>query len=264
MNMKKTAFLCCGAWLMASAAAQDGAGGALSACLIEDNPPFSGLGADTDGIDVEAARLIAQKLGRPLRVVWVQVPARGGFGKAMKESIQSGKCDVFAGVPAGKEMADELRQRKLVSTRPYLGVGYLLVSPPGARPASMADAKRARRVGAASATPADLFLHKENLHRIPYANNRDLLAALRGGALDMALVWTPALAADPLRQSGAALVAAAEQPADPDLRTGLAFATRATDAALMREIDAAIVQLQQERQWRALAGRYGLPTMALD
>jgi ABC-type amino acid transport substrate-binding protein len=263
MMMKRAVVLCCGAWLMASAAAQDGGGGALSACLIEDNPPFSRLGADTEGIDVEAARLIAQKLGRPLRVVWVQVPARGGFGKALKESIQSGKCDFFAGVPAGKEMADELRQHKLVSTRPYLGVGYLLVSPPGSRPAGMADAKRARRVGAASATPADLFLHKEHLHRIPYANNQDLLAALRGGALDMALVWTPALAVDPLRQSGAP-VAAAEQPTDPDLRTGLAFATRATDAALMRAIDAAIVQLQQERQWSALAGRYGLPTMALD
>jgi len=263
MMMKRAVVLCCGAWLTVSAAAQDGAGRALSACLIEDNPPFSALAADTVGIDVEAAQLIAQKLGRPLRMVWVQVPARGGFGKALKESIQSGKCDFFAGVPAGKEMADELRQHKLVSTRPYLGVGYLLVSPPGSRPAGMADAKRARRVGAASATPADLFLHKENLHRIPYPNNRDLLAALRGGALDLALVWTPALAADPLRQSGAP-VAAAEQPADPDLRTGLAFATRATDAALMREIDAAIVQLQQERQWSALAGRYGLPTMALD
>ncbi|MBC7860757.1 MAG: transporter substrate-binding domain-containing protein [Burkholderiaceae bacterium] len=145
MNMKKTAFLCCGAWLMASAAAQDGAGRGLSACLIEDNPPFSRLAAEPAGIDVEAAQLIAQKLGRTLRIVWVQVPARGGFGKALKESIQSGKCDVFAGIPAGTEMAGELRQRQLAGTRPYLGVGYLLVSAPGSRPAGMADARRARR-----------------------------------------------------------------------------------------------------------------------
>lgn len=263
MNMKRAAFLCCGAWLMASAAAQDGAGRTLSACLIEDNPPFSRLAGDPAGIDVEAAQLIAQKLGRTLRLVWVQVPARGGFGKALKESIQSGKCDVFAGIPEGAEMAGELRQRQLAGTRPYLSVGYLLVSPPGSRPAGMAEAKRARRIGAASATPADLFLHKENLHRIPYANNQALLTALRGGALDMALAWTPALAADPLRQS-AALVAAAEQPADPDLRTGLLMATRSADAALLREIDGAIGQLQQERQWSALAGRHGLPTMFQD
>lgn len=270
MNSKISSLLCCCTWLLVSAAAEGNAAGvdagasintapALTGCLHDDNAPFSSSASGAKGIDVEVAHMIAQKLGRELRIVWVQVPGRGGFGKALKESIQSGKCDFFAGIPSGKEMAAELKERKLVSTVPYLTVGYMLISPSGSKPATLSDAKRARRIGVATATPGDLFLHKENLNRIPYGNNRDLLAALRHGELDMALVWTPAIAADQMSQPGTALVSAVEQPNDPGLRTGLAIATRASDAALMREIDSALKQLQAERSVASLAERYGLP-----
>lgn len=271
MNSKISSLLCCCTWLLVSAATAGNTAGvdagasintagiALTGCLPDDNAPFSSSVPGAKGIDVEIAHMIAQKLGREMRIVWVQVPERGGFGKALKESIQSGKCDFIAGIPSGKEMVAEMKERKLVSTAPYLTVGYMLISPPGSRPATLSDVKRARRIGVATSTPGDLFLHKENLNRIPYGNNRDLLAALRHGDLDMALVWTPAIAVDQMSQPGTAFVSAVEQFNDPDLRTDLAIVTRASDAALMRDIDSALKQLKAERGVASLTDRFGLP-----
>ncbi len=246
-----------------SAAASDRPPGALTACVVGDNPPFSSASAEgRGGIDVDVAQLIAQQIGRELRLQWVRVPARGGIGRALKESIQSGTCDVFLGVPDAQEMATELREHHLASTRPYLAVGYLLVSPPGSKPATIREARRVKRLGASTATPADLFLYKEHFNRVPYGNNRDLLVALCNGEIDMALAWSPAIATLRADGSGAQVVIASEQPDDRILRTGLAIATRLDDSEMTRQIDLAIQRLQADGSFAKLADLHGLPYMA--
>jgi len=245
-----------------SAAASDRPPGALTACVVGDNPPFSSASAEGRGIDVDVAQLIAQQLGRELHLQWVRVPARGGIGRALKESIQSGTCDVFLGIPDAQEMATELRERHLASTRAYLAVGYLLVSPPGSKPATIREARRVKRLGASTATPADLFLYKEHFNRVPYGNNRDLLVALCNGEIDMALAWSPGIATLRADGSGAQVVIASEQPDDRSLRTGLAIATRLADSEMTRQIDLAIQRLQADGSFANLADRHGLPYMA--
>jgi ABC-type amino acid transport substrate-binding protein len=252
------------AGLLALAAA-GAAGGAetrpplLTACVVEDNPPFSTAGAQGRGLDADFARLLAARLGREPGVQPVRVPSRGGLGKALKLSVASGTCDIFLGVPAGAQMTAELAEHQLVASRPYLGLAYLLVSPAGSRPATLAEARHARRVGVATATPADLFLFKDHYPRVPYGNNADLLAALARGEIELALAWSPAIAALHARQPPVEVVLAAEQPDDPDLRAGLAIALRASDPELARAIDAAIAQLQADGSMARLAGQYGLP-----
>lgn len=228
-----------------AAAPADGARPRLAVCVDADNPPFSS--PEAGGIDVDIARALAERLQRELALRWVQVPARGGLGKALRASIQAGQCELFMGLPDEAEMTRELAERKLQASRPYLAIGYLLVSAAGAS---------GTRIGAVTATPADLYLHRQKLDRVPYGNNRALIDALRAGDLHRALLWTPAIArylqgvkAPPLRVEAA-------QPKDASLRTGLVIAVRGD--ALLAEVDRALDALATAGRLAAIAEAHAL------
>lgn len=231
---------------------------AFTACVDNDDPPFSAASSPDRGVDVEIAQAIAGRVGRPLRLVWVQVPVRGGLEKALKQTIEAGQCDAYFGIPSGADMALELSEHRLVATRPYLTVGYLFVSAPGSKPATAADVRRARRVGAVTATPADLHLHEQQFNRRPYANNPALIAALQAGEIDIGLIWSPALAADAARSAG--LVPAIDPPGDLTLRTGLTVAMRRADAAMTKAVEAAVDGLRTEGVFERIAAQYNLLT----
>lgn len=237
-------------------------GGRLPVCVDGENPPFSLPAAGGSGFDVDLARVIAQKLQREVEFFWVQIPTRGGLGKALKESIQAGRCDLFFGLPVGEETDADLARRSLRKSRPYLTLGYLLVGVPGSAPMTLNQARQARRVGAVTATPADLYLHKEKFNRVPYGNNRELVNAVRDGGVQAALLWGPALAA--LRNGTDAFVTASEQPSDPALRTNMVIALRSADRDLANAVDAAVAELIAGGELRALAGRHGLPWIEIN
>lgn len=254
-------------WLVAAAAGALAAAAAagpqaspdaapLTACVDEDNPPFSSRSPAEGGIDLEIARAIAARLGRPLQPVWVQVPRRGGLGKALRLSIDAGRCEIFMGLPHGDEMASELAEHRLVTSRAYLTVGYLLVGASQAPP----PAPQRSRIGVVTATPADWYLHQQQLRRVPYASARQLLQGLREGEVELALVWSAALAAAGAGSDVRPLPAAA-QPADPSLRTGLAVATRRADAATTQAIDQAVAALRDDGSFERIAQARGLPAL---
>ncbi|MGB7988247.1 MAG: transporter substrate-binding domain-containing protein [Candidatus Methylophosphatis roskildensis] len=253
-----------GVWLaIALPSAAETTGARLSVCLDADNPPFSSSSAGGGGFDADLARVIARKLQREVDFVWVKIPARGGLGKALNESIQAGRCDLYVGLPVGEETDSDLAGRLLTRTRPYVALGYVLVSPPGTTPMSVSQARRARRVGAVTATPADLYLYKEKFDRVPCGNNRELVAAVRAGGVQAALIWGPALAA--VRGDGAdAIVMAREQPADSLLRTNMVIAVRISDRELASSVDAAVAQLIADGEMRAMTSRYGLPWLEIN
>lgn len=230
--------------------------GPLTACLDADNPPFSSRAEGGQGIDVDVAQAIAERLERKLSIQWIQVPARGGLGKALKQSIQAGACNLFLGLPVSGEAHEELGARGLAASRPYRATGYVLVAG-GAQIRSLRDTRQARRIGAVTATPADLFLYREGLPRVPYPNNPELLRAVRNHEVDAALVWAPALA----RGRDAALQVA-DRPDHPDLLTRFVIATRQDDPALGEAVDRAIGQLDGDGQLDAIAARHGLPAPA--
>lgn len=233
----------------------------LVACADEENPPFSSR-AENGGIDVDVAQAIAQSLGRTLSLRWVLIPARGGLGKALRQTIQAGECDLFLGLPENVGADDELGGRPLVASPVYLTTGYLMVSA-GKHVHNLQDAKNAHRVGAVTATPADLYLYKQNFHRVPYGNNPDLLRALHAGEVDAALVWAPAIArarGTPLAPGAGAILA--EQPKDPELQTRFVIATPKQDEQLGRQVSDAIEKLAADGTLKAIAAKHGLPMAA--
>lgn len=230
----------------------------LKVCMDADDAPFSSEATPERGIDVEVAQALAQQLARPLKPVWVQVPNRGGLGKALRQTLVAAQCDAYLGIPQGPDMHRDLAERQLVASGPYLWLGYVLVAPPGSQPPTAASMRRARKIGATTATPADLYLHRMKLPRAPYAGSAALMTALAAGEIDLALIWSPALVGDAAQR----FVRAADAIDDADLYTGLTVATRAADAALSKDIAAAVETLRTEGRFEAIAQRHGLPRIA--
>ena len=230
----------------------------LKACVDIEDPPFSAEATPDEGIDVEIAEALAERLGRTLVPVWVRVPVRGGLGRALRQTLGAGQCDVYLGIPQGPDMAAELTELKLTATGPYLQLGYVLVAAPGKPAPTAASLRKARKVGAVTATPADLYLHRMQLPRSPYPGSAALIAGLKAGEVDLAMVWSPALAGE----AGRALVRATAGLGDADLVTGLTVALRAADAGLLKDVTAAIEALRAEGRLDAIAERNGLPRVA--
>ena len=234
---------------------------ALHTCLAADNPPFSSMTGERHGIDHDVMAELAVRLGRSMAAHWVTIPNRGGLGKALRRAFASGECEVFAGVPLADGRNEDLQEQALVSSRPYLSTGYALVVARGSAVRTLSDARKADRVGAVSATPADLYLFEQQMQRRPYGSNEALLAALSSNAIDAALVWLPALArasgGGPALWPGALRLGEVH---DDRLRTGFVVALSPTSTLSSAALDRALAAMQQDGAIVAIAERYGLPT----
>lgn len=224
-------------------------------CLDAEDPPFGPGGAVASGFHADLARALAERLGRPLQWVTVAVPNRGGLPKALRGQLLAGRCEAWLGLPLGPEMQAELSGLGLRLSAPYLGLGYRWVAGPG-QPAPTADrVARARGIGVVSATPADLELHRRHLPRLPHGDAAALLAGLRAGTLDLALLWSPALG----RPEAEGLLSSGEGLEAPALRTALALGLRAADHAQVEALDAALAALRAEGVLDGLRRTHRLP-----
>jgi ABC-type amino acid transport substrate-binding protein len=229
---------------------------ALRVCLAEDNAPFSSSRAG--GIDPALLDALSARLHRPLLVEWVQVPNRGGLGKALRLAFEQSRCDLFAGVPLDGETGQSLAERHLIASRVYLTVGYVLLQAPG-RHLAPGELKRAR-LGAVTATPADLYLFRAGLERQPYGNNPALVQAVSRGEVDAAIVWGPALAR--LQAQGEALWPDAivrQMRFDADMLAHLALVAREGREALIAELNEALTGLEADGVLAAIGAQHGLP-----
>lgn len=229
-------------------------GGPLTVCLAEANTPFSASSLPDGGIDAELARAIAGQLGREVRLQWVTIPNRGGLGKALAQNLGGGTCALFAGIPESGGPNEDLAEKRLAASNPYLETGYVLV---GARTAvrRLDDARQLGRIGVVTATPADLYLFQQHLHRVPYGNNGALLAALADGSVDAAALWQPALAE--ARRLGKAPTIDGLSLPDAG-RTRFVFALRRSDSALLADVNAAVSSLRSDGRLDAILRAHGL------
>ena len=209
----------------------------LTVCVNADNPPFSQQ--TSGGADVDIARALGENMHREVGLFWVQIPGRGGLGKALKQSIQAGRCDLYMGLPDAEEMTRDLAEHHLKKSNPYTSVGYVFVTArsPAAVPTT--------RVGVVTATPADLYLHVNKFNRIPYANNNDLIEAVVNGDVAKALIWSPALARYRLQFKDAPLKIEAIQPKDENLRNRLVMAACSNSGSLIEDVNRALVELEK-------------------
>ena len=164
---------------------------ALRVCADPANMPFSNEAGE--GFENRIAELLGRELGRPVRYTWF--PQATGF---IRRTLFEGRCDVVIGYAQGDEM--------VLNTNHYYTSAYVLVTRPDSDLAdvgTLADPRLAgRRIGVVAGTPPTSHMTRHGLigHARPYglmvdrrseSPNEQMVAALRAGEIDAAVMWGP-------------------------------------------------------------------------
>ena len=233
--------------------------GTIVACADPYNLPFSSPDPNTPGFDVEIAREIATGMGLEIAYHWVDTGTRGGLSRAVRLSINDNKCAFFMGIPDEPDMLEEYEEKKLIITRPYLGMGYVLVGKEGGRsPQTLAEAKDAK-IGVIMFTVADMDLSREGFRTDPYRVNEENLAALQKGEVDFSLILSSKAGWWLHQNPGSGLAIIEGFTPDPGMKYGLVIAVRRTEMDLQAAINEQLEQLVASGRIAEIVAKYGVP-----
>lgn len=233
--------------------------GTIVACADPYNLPFSSPDPNMPGFDVEIAREIAAGMGLEIAYHWADTGTRGGLSRAIRLSINDNKCAFFMGIPDEPDMIEEYDEKKLIISRPYLGMGYVLVGKVGGRSAkTLAEAKDAK-IGVIMFTVADMDLSAEGFRTDPYRINEENLAALQKGEVDFSLILSSKagwwLHQNP--ESGLEIIDGFTP--DPRMQYGLVIAVRRTEQDLQAAINEQLDKLVASGRIAEIVAKYGVP-----
>jgi polar amino acid transport system substrate-binding protein len=236
------------------------ANGALAVCADPYDFPASMKDADPPGYDIEILRTIAKRAGLRLEYVFADTGTRGGLGRALNTSIAQKKCSLFTGLAIGTDSVEEMREKHLVFTRPYMSLGFVLVVQGTAEgKAKIADFKGIK-VGVAMTSPADAYLFDNHFERSLYFRDRMILKALNTGEINAALLWSPDLAyVSKDFPDGVKFHSVAGYEPEPALRWNAAIAVPEREAALRQFLDAEIGELLKSGEIKRIVESYGVP-----
>ncbi len=233
--------------------------GILTACLDPYDYPFSSNNSDPPGFDVEAVRYIAKRAGLRASYFWADTGTRGGLGRALRQSIQANKCDFFMGIAIGPDTDEEMKEKKLALTRPYLGLGYILLVQGKADSATGLKDLKGVKIGVPMSTPVDAYLFDNGYERGLYLRSREIMKAMAQGEIDAAMVWSPGLAIARNEHPGAKFHMIPGYTPEPGLRWNVAIAVPAHEAALKQLLDESIDELLRSGELKKIVDRYGFP-----
>lgn len=236
---------------------------AFRVCADPANPPFSNEAGE--GFENKIAELFADKLGLPVQYTWY--PMAQGF---VRRTLLENRCDVIPGFAQGDEM--------VLNTNHYYTSPYVLVLRSDSNLADMttlADPRLAgRRIGVVAGTPPATHLAHHGLMgtvkgyplmvdtRFQHPNT-DMIADLRSGDIDAAVMWGP-IGGPLVKAEGDALVVTpllAEEGA-PRLFYRITMGVRQGEDVWKRELNSLIRELQPEID--AILSAYGVPLLNDD
>jgi len=232
-------------------------------CVNDHNPPFSSQMEKEKNIDIQVLELISQKMSRKLRIQWVNIPKRGGIGKALKTSIGESLCDAFIGLPTDSAFSEELKDKKLIISNPYFKAGYFLIANKQL-PIEKNQFNLTKKVGTVTRTSGDFFVHKNfPKNRYPFNTYGELIDALNNGVIDYALVWSPAIASHQEKISTEQYQLLEYQSENVTMNMSFGIATKATQVIMMNQINSAIESLLNDGSLKAIVNQSKLPFVKL-
>ena len=92
--------------------------------------PYTSSNNYPRGFDIEIMERIAANEDLYLDIYWAEQKMRGGLSKALRHSISKGRCHIYMGLTTSDSMAEEVEEKNLVYTVPYLGVAYIPIANP--------------------------------------------------------------------------------------------------------------------------------------
>lgn len=233
----------------------------LRVCALSHNLPYTDE-ATTGGFDLDVARAVAEKLGRPLEVVW------SDNGEGLKEIDESdfplhklarGTCDVLMSIPGPAR--DSLKDAPgLVLGNAYYGAGFELIGPPGLSP-RLKDLQD-KPVAIQAQTVASFALVMLHGRQHTCFSPAEALASVGRGDAAAALVWGPTAGFELARNPAQGLAIAQGYTPPAALAWNLHPATRGSDAALRADVDGALASLVADGALARLAKPWGIPLHA--
>jgi ABC-type amino acid transport substrate-binding protein/cytochrome c5 len=226
----------------------------LRICADPDNLPFTSSQAEPKGLYLEFANKLAESLGRPPEVVWF----RNIYGKrAVRSTLLEGKCDMYVGLPS-----EGFMQPRVAFSKPFMQIGYALVTPQGMTPKGAAAASlqglRGKRVAAQFASPPQsLLAERSDMQLVTVMSPEEAFQAMADGKADAALLWGPA--AGYLNKTVYSQGYALQPVAGKGMQWGVAIGFRKKDAELRAAVDSKIDELSSTAL-PALLTKYGFPT----
>lgn len=233
--------------------------GTLMACADPYSFPSAAQNTDPPGYDVEIMREIAKRGGMRLQMVWADTGTRGGTSRAFRNSILKKRCDVFVGLSDGGD--DDMLMGQLAFTKPYLGMGYVLVvQGKASNKKTLTELKDANiKVGVPMSTPIDDYLFSHNIPRALYLDNRRILEAMAKGEIDAAMVWASAVSVARREFPDAKFHMVEGYVPQADQRWNLNFVVRKQDQSLMKFIDDSVAELLANGKMKQILESYGVP-----
>jgi ABC-type amino acid transport substrate-binding protein len=227
--------------------------GLLSVCADPYIYPYSSSGGFPRGFDIDLIEQIAARADMSIEFIWVDTGTRGGLGKALRNSISKGQCDVFTGIGIDDDQLDELEEKGLVATDPYIGVAYVLVLTAGASGAnSLDDVKNKLKVGVSMSTPMDGYLFDNGIDRELYLGNRRVVDGLRNGEIEAAMVFSSAVAEERKRHKDLDITVAEGFEPLPGLRWNVAMAVPEGEDELLAFINEGIKEAIESGEMKAI------------
>jgi ABC-type amino acid transport substrate-binding protein len=235
--------------------------GKLIACADPYSFPASAQ-SEPAGYDVEIMREIAKLGGMRLFMEWVDTGTRGGTSRAFRNSILRNKCDVFLGLSDNGD--DDMLMGQLAFTKPYIGMGYILVvQGKAADMKTLAELKSANvKVGVPMSTPIDDYLYTHDIPRGLYLDNRRIMQGMAKGEVDASIVWGTAFTVARKEFPDAKFKMVEGYVPEPDQRWNLNFVVRKQDKTLMEFINNGITQLLSNGKIKQIVESYDVPFYA--
>jgi ABC-type amino acid transport substrate-binding protein len=233
--------------------------GIIAACADPYDYPYALQNGDPPGFDVEILRAVAKRGGMRIEMFWISTASRGGTAKAFRNSILAKRCDVFLGLSDSGD--DDMLMNKMVFTKPYLGMGYVLVTQGKASSLKTLDDVKAAnvKVGVSMSTPMDDFLFTNKIPRELFLDNRRIMGALAKGEIEAGMMWSTGLGVARMEFPSARFKLAEDFVPGEGLRFNGAWAVRKEDKTLVKFINDGFDELLGNGKIKEIVESYGVP-----
>ncbi len=167
----------------------------ITLCAAPYGWPYSSSMDYPRGFDIDIVERIAMKEELIFNIYWAEQKMRGGLGKALRHSIQKGRCDIYMGIANSDSSADELKEKNLILTQSYLGVAYVPIANPEVKDfVHIEEIKGKSKPGVAMSTAMDGYLFYNGYDRDLFARKPTEIDAVAKQEIEMAFVMSTSLA----------------------------------------------------------------------
>jgi len=233
--------------------------GILTVCADPYVYPYSSSSAHPPGFDIDIVQRIAEQNSLDLEYVWVDTGTRGGLGRALRNSISKGQCVIFTGIAIDEDQVEELEEKNLVFSRPYMGVGYVLVTNSPDLKVVRLEELKGTKIGVSMATPMDAWLFDQGYERELYLGNRRAMKGMAEGEITVAMVWMTAVTVARKEFPDQNFHIIDSYQPQPGMRWNLGFALPKGADKVKSMVDDAIAALQADGGMKEIVEKYGLP-----